>query len=111
MRYDTPATLAFLKAASAPEVLDMQELVFQQEPRSTSGVLSALLTGYFQLLSSVLDAARALMCQTEFGVEPVKCQAVDECRLRIQVCSQGMLEIQVWLRRLTGGYVSVASEH
>jgi hypothetical protein len=105
---DTPAILAFLKAASTPELLNTQELVAQQKPRLTDDVLSDLLTGYFQLLSSVLDAARALMGGTEFGVD--RFEAVDECRMRIQACSEGMLVIQFWLGRLTGGYAQVPSD-
>ena len=108
---DTPAILSFLKAASAPELLNAQELVGRRKPRLTNDVLSALLTGYFQLLSSVLDAARALMGRTEFDVEPARFEAVDECRLRIQACSQGMLGIQSWLQTLTGGYAQVRTDH
>lgn len=108
---DTPAILTFLKAASTPELLNTQELVGRRKPRLTNDVLSALLTGYFELLSSTLDAARTLMGQTESGVEPARCPAVDECRLRIQACSEGMLVIQFWLRRLTGGRAQVASDH
>ena len=108
---ETPAILTFLKAASTPELLNAQELVGRRNPRLTNDVLSALLTGYFELLSSVLDAARTLIGRTEFGVEPARLEAVDECRLRIQACSEGMLVIQFWLRRLTGGYAQVPTDH
>jgi hypothetical protein len=97
---DTTAILTFLNAASAPELRNAQDLVGRRKPRLTDDVFSALLTGYFQLLSSVLDAARALMGGTEFGLEPARCPAVDECRLRIQAHSQGMSGIQSWLERL-----------
>jgi hypothetical protein len=97
---DTEALHALVSAASSLQIEDVPGLVTWLEARVSNEVLMALVIGYFQLLSSLVDAARALSFQPEFSVKPVGCHGVDESIARVRTWSEGLLVIQGWLWNL-----------